>query len=117
MVTSDLDVSTLSSKPVGIVTLVSNTGVSNLISSNSMGNAEEARDPVERGEKVVDENANRLFIGTDIFGSTLPRNTYERLLTSKFFLNGCLNVMKTLVEYLLKKKKLNLSDIEVEAES
>ena len=49
-----------------------------------MGKTGEIGDPVERGEQIVDENFNRLFIGTDILGGTLPRDTYESLLKSKF---------------------------------
>ena len=39
--------------------MTSDQGVSNLICSDSMGNAGETGDPVEREEKVVDENVNR----------------------------------------------------------
>ena len=38
-------------------------------------------------------------------------------LTSKFTVAGCLNVIKTIVRYLLRKKGSILSDIELEAES
>ena len=60
--------------------------------------------------QTVNQEANRIFIGKDILGGALLKSTYEKLLTS-------LNVMKTIVRYLLKKTGLGLSDIELEAES
>ena len=107
----------MTSNPVGHGTVDSDTGVSSLIGSDPTGNAGETGDPEEREEEVVDENANRLFTCDDIFGGTLPKQTYEKLLTSEFSVQGCLNVLKVLIKYMVKKKKLNLNDIEVEAES
>ena len=35
-------------------------------------------------EKTVDPEANRIFVGEDVLGGTLPESTYLKLLTSKF---------------------------------
>ena len=50
-------------------------------------------------EKVV-LDANRVFVGEDVLGGTLPKNTYQRLLTSKFTVAGCLKIMKVIVKYM-----------------
>ena len=47
-----------------------NAGVSKLVGSDPDVNASEMVDPVEREAKVIDEKANRLFIGHDFLGGT-----------------------------------------------
>ena len=35
-------------------------------------------------EKTVDPEANRIFVGEDVLGGTLPESTYLKLITGKF---------------------------------
>ena len=58
----------------------------------------------ENETERVDLETNRVFVGEDVLGGTLPRSTYERLLTSKFTVAGCVKIMKVIVKYMLKKR-------------
>ena len=50
----------------------------------------------ENETERVDLETNRVFVGEDVLGGTLPRSTYERLLTSKFTVAGCVKIMKVI---------------------
>ena len=71
----------------------------------------------ENETERVDLETNRVFVGEDVLGGTLPRSTYGRLLTSKFTVAGCMKIMKVIVKYMLRKRGLVLSDTELEAEN
>ena len=108
---------TLVSSPGENDILASDTGISNVIGSDPIGNVGETVDPMESEAKVVDQEANRLFIGQDTFGGTLPKQTYEKLLACKFSVQGYLNVMKVFIKCMARLKKFDLSELELEAES
>ena len=66
---------------------------------------------------TVDSETNRIFVGDSILNGTLPKETYLKLLNSKFAVKDCIKIMMLIAKCALRKMNVKLTETLLEAEA
>ena len=70
-------------------------------------------DQAKEEEVTVNKEAKNLNVGEDLFGGCLPKTMYETILARKLTVLGSFNIMKTMVKYLARLRRVKLTEAEI----
>ena len=77
----------------------------------------ELEQSIENDRRTVDPEIKRIFVGENQLLGTLPEDAYLRLLNSKFAVKDCVKIMMVIVNYVLRKMGITLTETMLEAEA
>ena len=77
----------------------------------------EPKPPTENKSTSVDSETNRIFVGKSLLNGTLPKETYLKLLNSKFAVKDCIKIMMLIAKCALRKMNVKLTETLLEAEA
>ena len=77
----------------------------------------EPKPPTENEGTTVDSETNRIFVGENLLNGTLPKETYLKLLNSKFAVKDCIKIMMLIAKCVLRKMNIKLTETLLEAEA